>query len=532
MLLGLRLYGINWDEGYHLHPDERMLIMVAQRIDFFSQLDPDFFNYGSLPVYVLSGTAELLDLLFGTSFDTYGGMLYLGRVISTLADMVVLVMVGLLTRELFKKNGEIVLSAMTIYALLFFPIQNSNFFIVDTFLVMFLSILYWLFILILKKPTMKLLLLAGIIYGAALATKVTPIILLPLLIGIVGFRLNKRRSWFVGVWIWLKKTMVFGLGGIIAFVLSMPYALLHWERFIADISLQVKMNADAYVFPYTLQYVGTTPYLYHLKQIFWWGAGPLSTVLAFVGIVFLVRSLNIFRFRGWKVCQFQTFFYVLITSLYFLVVGRSAVKFMRYMLPLYPALAIFAGYGVTKITSYLPKKYLQIIMKVMLFSLLLLWTVGFLQIYTKPHTRVEASAWMLENIPPNAVLAIEHWDDRLPLVGSDRYKYEELELYNLPDSKQKWQKIESQLSRSDYVVLASNRLYTPLQKLDDCDRYSKCYPKTAEYYSNLFAETHGFRKIAEFSSYPRMLGFDLVDDAADESFTVYDHPRVIIFEKK
>ena len=30
------------------------------------------------------------------------------------------------------------------------------------------------------------------------------------------------------------------------------------------------MNSDAYIFPYTLQYVDTTPYIYYLKQIFLW----------------------------------------------------------------------------------------------------------------------------------------------------------------------------------------------------------------------------------------------------------------------
>ena len=43
--LALRLYGINWDQGYHLHPDERMLIMVTEKIDLFKNLNPNFFNY-------------------------------------------------------------------------------------------------------------------------------------------------------------------------------------------------------------------------------------------------------------------------------------------------------------------------------------------------------------------------------------------------------------------------------------------------------------------------------------------------------
>jgi len=30
--MGLRLYGLNWDQGFHLHPDERFLTMVGTAI--------------------------------------------------------------------------------------------------------------------------------------------------------------------------------------------------------------------------------------------------------------------------------------------------------------------------------------------------------------------------------------------------------------------------------------------------------------------------------------------------------------------
>ncbi|HRN71473.1 MAG TPA: hypothetical protein PLS49_09955, partial [Candidatus Woesebacteria bacterium] len=92
------------------------------------------------------------------------------------------------------------------------------------------------------------------------------------------------------------------------------------------------------------------------------------------------------------------------------------------------------------------------------------------------------------------------------------------------------------LQRTDYIIIASNRLYTPLQRLKDCKgNTDRCYPKTAEYYQKLFNEKLGFTKVAEFTSYPRIpLGpwtFEIIDDTADESFTVYDHPKIMIFRK-
>ncbi|MDO8741665.1 MAG: hypothetical protein Q7J11_00795, partial [Candidatus Roizmanbacteria bacterium] len=71
----IRIFAINWDHGFHLHPDERMLIMVADRINFFKNLNPDFFNYGSLPIYLLKGLSQLIDFLFHKDIANYTGML-------------------------------------------------------------------------------------------------------------------------------------------------------------------------------------------------------------------------------------------------------------------------------------------------------------------------------------------------------------------------------------------------------------------------------------------------------------------------
>ena len=77
----IRIFGLNWDQGFHLHPDERMLIMVADRIIFFKNFNPDFFNYGSLPIYLLKGLSQLIDFVFHSDLANYSGMLVVGRMI-------------------------------------------------------------------------------------------------------------------------------------------------------------------------------------------------------------------------------------------------------------------------------------------------------------------------------------------------------------------------------------------------------------------------------------------------------------------
>jgi hypothetical protein len=69
----LRLYGLNWDQGGHLHPDERAIVMALDRIrlpqsreewrTLFTKdgsLNPKFFAYGNLPFYLVKGVGSLL----------------------------------------------------------------------------------------------------------------------------------------------------------------------------------------------------------------------------------------------------------------------------------------------------------------------------------------------------------------------------------------------------------------------------------------------------------------------------------------
>ena len=104
---------------------------------------------------------------------------------------------------------------------------------------------------------------------------------------------------------------------------------------------------------------------------------------------------------------------------------------------------------------------------------------------------------------------------------------------------------------SDVIVLATNRLYGSIARLPDR------YPLTTAYYELLFSEQLGFKLTGFAATYPSLLGVTLVDDTfsdprlpvppllaaykpsplvlnlgrADESFTVYDHPKPLVFQK-
>lgn len=527
----LRFQGINWDQGFHLHPDERAIIMAAEKINFFSNLNPDFFNYGTLPMYLTKGISQLSDFFLMTHFSNYSGLLYVGRTLSVLSDTAVIFFIYLIAKNVFNNQKVAILSSFT-YTIVFFTIQNSHFFIVDVFLNLFLTMLLYFSIIYIRLREIRSLIAMGIIFAAALATKITAIIFLPiLLLMLLQSNSSFRKRLHLDYGTFLKSGILFTFTLFVFHFLFMPYAYLSFERFYADLILQTKMNSNPYIFPYTLQYVSTAPYLYHLKNIFLWGMGPALSILAFIGILSLMRNCILPMFKKFNLKFLLTQNPELITTIfylfYFTVLGASAVKFMRYMLPIYPFLAILAGLGMNAVG----KKSRTLAMSLIVIAVIT--TISFMQIYLRFNTRVDATEWIRQNILPGSTIAVEHWDDRLPLIGSDKYLFEELTFYDLPDNNAKWEILNGKLAHSDYIIIASNRLYVPLQKLKDCKKYKVCYPKTAEYYKKLFTEQAGFMKVAEFHTYPSIpiLNYPIVDDAADESFTVYDHPKILIFKK-
>lgn len=531
----LRIVGINWDQGGHFHPDERMLIMVADRIHFWNQLNPDFFNYGSLPVYILKGTSQILDIIVPGRIANYDGMLYVGRFLSLICDLIVIVLIYKIARLLFEKK-EVGLFATFFYVFAFFPIQNTHFFIVDTFLNVFVTTLVYLLLSYYKNASKLLLIFIGITFAAAITTKVTAILFAP----IIGFTLfiSLRGTWLHKITNTLFNGLILSVITIIFAFLFMPFGFIHLDQFINEITLQLRMNSDPYIFPYTLQYVGTLPYLYYIKNIAIWGVGPFIFGFFLLGIYEQIIQIQTSHFKKWlKVHHKEIILFIIFNSvyiLYFLVIGKSAVKFMRYMLLMYPFITIIAGYGAYELFYNVSPKLRRNSM-IITFGFIMLWTLAFINIYSKATTRIEATQWINKYIPAGSILAVEHWDDRVPVFDPGKYQYEEMTLYERPDDEIKWEGLKQKLNRTDYIIIASNRLYIPLQKLHDCDKYLSCYPKTADYYQKLFNEELGFQKVAEFSSYPRIpLGpwtFEIIDDTADESFTVYDHPKIMIFRK-
>ena len=572
MALFFRLYGLNWDQNQHLHPDERFLTMVTQQLSwpdsFREYLNPEtsslnpynngfnFYVYGTLPLKVVKFAGGFLQF---EEFD-YNNITLAGRFISAILDALVVLLVFMIAKKIIGEKAGLL--AAFFYAIFVLSIQLSHFYAVDTYLVFFITLCFYHLIKLIEARNIYLQsAILAVSFGLALASKISALLFTPIIIlGYVYFllkRLMEGKSILTVARSLLSGFIVFILLTYLTLRLSDPRIFAAADllnvslnpQFIANLKQLKSFDNPENLFPPAIQWIKTKPIVFPGKNMVLWGLGLPLGVTALSGVFFsfylLLKNINLlsksktFKQLGFfpknvTIKQFSHFLVLFWILLLFFYQGTQFSKAMRYFYPIYPFLAILAA-NITYKAYLLAKKKLRPKMTILLSGhiafLLMIWPLSFIQIYSRPHSRVAASAWIYQNIPPGSTISCEHWDDCLPLsMGTYNsqgfYTTEMLELFNR-DTPQKWERIDEQLAGVDYLILSSNRLWGSIPKVPEI------YPQTARFYQKLFSGELDFILVAEFRSYPTVpiLNIQIPDGSADESFTVYDHPKILIFKK-
>ena len=560
----MRLYGIDWDGGFLFHPDERAILMntndlawpsitnlgVLFNVDE-SPLNPRWFPYGSFPLYVLKFADALI-----SPFNDLGlvGLSRVGRTLSALADVATIYVVYLLARKLFDRRVGLLAATFTMLAVI--HIQLSHFFAVDTFQTLFAVTSVYFMVRVALEGRLRYSLLAGVFVALALATKVSSMPLLaPLVMAHVFSALRQApiasiSSMRVPAEWWVVGRRLVYAGATVAgvFFIAEPYAILDFDRFWADVTEQSEMVRRIRDYPFTRQYVDTTPYIYHIKQLALFGLGLPLGLVAWAGLGYGAYAAIKRRSLGLLVV-------LSFVVPFFLITGSFDVKFLRYMLPITPFLLIYgsgmliAGLDwVSERRSDMAPWALAGISGVVVLTAF--YAFSYLTIYSSPHTAVRASTWLNANAPEGSLILKEHWEEGLPDLWT--YERRELPMYN-PDGPQKLQIVASELAEAEYLTFYSSRLFGTTPRLPD--DYPIPYAMTKAYYPLLFNGDLGYELVRVEQQYPSFLGVSFVNDVfgrpgleppppmqrknhggiridmgfADESFSVYDHPQVLIF---
>jgi YYY domain-containing protein len=506
----VRLVGLDFDDKHFFHPDERRIAMAVEELSFQPlQLNPHFFAYGSFPFYVVRGVASLLSNI-DPRMGHYDGIMMVGRAVSGLIGTLTVLLLTVMAARLY--NRSVGLLAGFLLAACVLHIQNSHYGTSDIFLTFLVTVALYLLVGVVQRGWTRDYVFAGLAIGFAAATKFSA---LPLLAPLgIACLVRVPRDGFLRVF---GRGLLAVVCIVAAFAAGQPYAILDYANYIRDITEQSGMVRNAGRLPYTNQYIGVVKYYYDLEQMFWWGMAPPLALAA----IWATASRVVGAVRERSAVDAVLLAWVLP---FFLITGSFDVKFVRYLLPIYPIMIMWAAAWLWRAAQR------SLLGRVAMWSVVVctgLAALAFPSIYTKPHTVVTASEWLYRNVPPGKVIASQHWDEGFPfpLPGQNpgKYKVDDLPYYE-PDTPGKWRDIANRLAAADYIAFQTKRLYGALTMAP------AKYPIANNYFYQLFAGDLGFTLIYDHASRPELFGIEAPDELADESITVYDHPKVLIFE--
>ncbi len=578
--LVLRTWNVNFDGGLNAHPDERSTTCIyAPTIGLPSSLgeflnprrsplnplwDPHdarrrSFTYGHFPLYLgiltggvmrmLAEPASHLPLpdrtiaLLARASGPCEGVAVAGRLMIAFLDTWTVFLLFLLGRRLYGAAGGLL--AATFYTYTAQAVQLSHFFAMDPASTTFVVLAIYGGLLMVQERSWRGIVFAGLGAGLAISAKFSalPVLAVPVTAALItavrderGLASGERRSWVSMRWA-LSSSVVALLVAFAAFFVTSPYAVLDWVHYIqATVIEQGRMVRGIDDIPYTRQYRGSTPYLYFIEQQVVWGMGLPLGLAAMMGSVWALVRLFLLRAKPGELLVWVWL------APYFGITGAFLAKFNRYMSPVLPFILLFAAGLITWLWRFGSKRQVKLAARLpaALLALLavgggLFWSLAYVNgVYGHEHTWITASRWMYDEAPAGSVILWEEWDDALPVTifgepGMDAASHGLRHIAWAPydeDTEEKYEILRQKLKEADYVIYSSNRLYGSVDELPER------YPMTIRYYELMFGEQLGFVNVADFTSPPRLLDVSFPDQGADESWTLYDHPRVSIFAKK
>ncbi|MFH0773526.1 MAG: DUF192 domain-containing protein, partial [bacterium] len=356
------------------------------------------------------------------------------------------------------------------------------------------------------------------------------------------------------------------------FILSSPQNFLNWNDFVSSMNYESAVGLGTYIPFYTRQFVGNIPLLFQFQKILPFVLGWPQLILAVAGFFFLPSHIRgIIKRRILWLCADDALFKhsnyhrasssaskdikygavkngvltesailidLLRFSLFLSFVPSSFLfaKWTRFVSPSFPLFSLFALLFLLQL--FQNKTQVLRFVRYIVLLVAIIPGIAYLSIYLSPDVRFVASEWMYKNIPNGSKILSETANvvdipilpitsRRLPL-SPPIYLINSFNFYDIDSTPQLQADLSQALNQADYIIIPSRRIFKNHSK--------DTYPVLMNYYEDLFSGRTGLKKVAEFSSYPKITLFgkmfiEFPDEEAEETWTVFDHPVIRIYKK-
>lgn len=502
----VRLYGISFGLPHtRCRPDEEEIIFTA--LQFFSgDLNPHFFNYPTLYMYLLFGiytTYFLIRAAFGGSVSDFlaemalepARFFLMARILSAIWGALTTLIVFLIGKYLFGKKTAFV--SAFFMSIAYLHVRDSHFGTTDITMTFFITCATLYIVKSYKSDRIFNYLTAGVFTGLATATKYGGILLIvPMVVAhVIGHATqvsnqpnisnsNNRRRMFSAFRIFVHGTItalkkkhiwLYGVCTIGFFLVFTPFALLDFNTFSKDFLFEVRHLAQGHGI------ILQRGWWYHLRYTLPYGTGWLIFLSSFVGVVIYAKKDCV---RALILYLFPVIFYV--------VTGKGYTVFVRYMIPMIPFICIASASCVTFITTILTKalrntKILPVIVVfIAVFTALpsIYHVLLFDNMISTPDNRLTTAEWIIQNIPPGSTIyhsgslygrvqlplsseALEEkYQERLQKGGQGRLitiRMNHLKSMGMPQGYQEWKYDETDImlvknSLPDYIIIQKSPL--------------------------------------------------------------------------
>lgn len=384
----IRTYGINFNINNHIyfHPDENTIMSKVHGIIITRDLNPHFFAYPSLYIYIQTILYILLLPLQKVGIDPY----LIGRLLTALLGTVTVFLTYKLGEFIFSRKVGL-LSALSL-TFIFSHVHTSHYITVDVPMTLLNLATFFFAVLIFKTGKLKYYILAGLLGGLTIATKYNFLVIVPIIVGHLLFHWEGNISSLKKA---INRNIFFGFLFLpIGFIIGCPFAIFDFPKFSQDLIGMVRQSRYAVGMHGADDSNGFPTWLWYIKYLATLGLYYPFFISSLGGLVIAFKKINKLMIL-----------FLCFPLLYYLQISFMSTRFDRYVDPLTPFFAILAGLFIYNIylagCKLLRNKRELLLALIGVFFFLIPVTRCLLFDYylTKEDTRVICQRWSSHNLP-------------------------------------------------------------------------------------------------------------------------------------